>query len=84
MVYKKAPNYPKFAMKVIRKTPATGAFSSESEEVKIMQRLDHPNIIRVESFYATDDAFFIIMEAALGGELLDYVGAILKNETRKQ
>ena len=73
MVYKKAPNFPKFAMKVIRKTPTMGAFSEESEEVKIMKKLDHPNIIRVESFYATDDVYVIIMEAALGGELLDFV-----------
>ena len=73
MVYKKAPNFPKFAMKVIKKNQTMGAFSEESEEAKIMKKLDHPNIIRVEGFYATDDVYVIIMEAALGGELLDFV-----------
>jgi len=73
LVNKKAPNYPKFAMKVIRKIPEMGALSEESEEVKILKRLNHPNIIQVEGFYATNDLYIIIMEAALGGELFDFV-----------
>lgn len=38
-------------------------------EIEMMKKLDHPNMIKVFRFFATPDAYFIIMELCEGGEL---------------
>ena len=42
-------------------------------EVSIMQRLDHPNIIKLHDLYRTDKHYYLVMELATGGELFDRI-----------
>ncbi|KAL7747270.1 hypothetical protein RI367_007324 [Sorochytrium milnesiophthora] len=44
-------------------------------EVRLLMRLDHPNIIGLYQVIDTEDECFIIMEYAAGGELIDYIAA---------
>jgi 5'-AMP-activated protein kinase catalytic alpha subunit len=46
-----------------------------SKEVKLLMRLDHPNIIKLHQVIETDAEMYIIMEYASGGELIDYIAA---------
>lgn len=46
-----------------------------SKEVKLLMRLDHPNIIRLHQVIETETEMYIIMEYASGGELIDYIAA---------
>ncbi|XP_037114395.1 serine/threonine-protein kinase Chk2 isoform X3 [Syngnathus acus] len=62
----------KFAVKVINKnnfkSEGTAARNAQTE-IEILQRIDHPCLIRTEDFYQTDDTFFIVLELMEGGEL---------------
>ncbi|KAK7070630.1 Checkpoint kinase 2, partial [Halocaridina rubra] len=40
-------------------------------EIKLLQSVDHPNIIRLQDVIDTPEKIFIIMEVAEGGELFD-------------
>ena len=42
-------------------------------EVKILQSVDHPNVIKLEDFIDTADYLFIVLELAEGGELFDKI-----------
>ncbi|XP_065184322.1 serine/threonine-protein kinase Chk2-like [Sycon ciliatum] len=44
-----------------------------TEEVRIIQRLDNPGVIRVENMFETDNQLFIVLELMEGGELFDRV-----------
>jgi len=41
------------------------------EEVKILQELNHPNIVKVFASFETEDALYIVLELLQGGDLLD-------------
>lgn len=41
------------------------------QEIRIMQDLDHPNIIRLHEYFETDSNIYLISELCTGGELLD-------------
>ena len=40
------------------------------EEARISTRLDHPNIVQVHDFEATDRGLFLVMELVDGPDLL--------------
>lgn len=42
-------------------------------EVKILQTLDHPNVIKMFEFFENDDSIYLILEKCDGGELFDRV-----------
>lgn len=46
-----------------------------SKEVKLLMRLDHPNIIRLHQVIDTEEELYIIMDYASGGELIDHIAA---------
>lgn len=50
-----------------------GACSNVMNEVKILQAVDHPCVIRLEDVVDTEDVLFIILELADGGELFEKV-----------
>ena len=67
------------AMKIIKKMPK-GSEQTESEiinEINIYKAMDHPNIVKIFSFYSNQTTYSIIMEYCKGGKLLD---EIKKNE----
>ncbi|XP_056275096.1 serine/threonine-protein kinase Chk2 isoform X2 [Pseudoliparis swirei] len=71
----------KFAVKIINKKN----FQSEGQtqtatrnaqtEIEILQRVDHPCLIRTEDFYQTEDNYYIVLELMEGGELFQRVKA---------
>lgn len=65
----------KYAVKIIsKKTFSTGPSGIViKEEVKILQALKHPCVICIEDVMESDDALYIILELAEGGELYDRV-----------
>lgn len=43
------------------------------QEVDVMRRLKHPNIVHLEAFYEDADSFYIVTELCTGGELFDQI-----------
>ena len=41
------------------------------EEVEILNKLDHPNILRIYEVYQCPKRFYIVSELLTGGELFD-------------
>ncbi len=44
-----------------------------TNEIKIMEKIDHPNIVKLLDFYEGYDNFYIVMELMQGGELFDRI-----------
>lgn len=77
----------RFAMKMITKEP----FDEETkhayykrlqhmhDEVKVMQSLHHPNVIKFVEYYETPEDLLIIMELAEGGNLFEYMNNFSHN-----
>jgi serine/threonine protein kinase len=67
------------AAKVIRKA-RFGAehYSTLRQEIDVMARLDHPNIIKLFDVFETPNELYIIMELCLGGELFDRIKAAVR------
>ncbi len=62
------------AMKVIPKENCTEvASASLIEEVAVLKKLDHPNIIKLFEFYQDEDNYYLITEHCTGGELFDRI-----------
>ena len=58
------------AMKVIKK--AELEIENEREiinEISILRKMDHPNILKLFDFYSTEDSYAMILELCSGGEL---------------
>lgn len=43
------------------------------DEVQIMQRIKHPNLISLVDFYDEEDVYILVQELATGGELFDRI-----------
>lgn len=64
------------AMKLISKKLSKMTPEKEKEliqEIEIIKKLDHPNILKVYEYYNTDKRLFIISELCTGGELFDKI-----------
>ena len=63
-----------FAMKIIKRYNRT---KTEEEtlmnEINILKRLDHPNILKINDFYLTKDNYYIITEHCQEGELFNEI-----------
>lgn len=42
-------------------------------EIKILQTLDHPNVIKLYEYFEDDDKIYLVMEKCTGGELFDRI-----------
>ena len=67
-----------WACKVIEKSQARGEayqhlLQQFAEEVKVLEMLKHPNIIKLADSFETADRIYLCMELMSGGELFDYV-----------
>ncbi|CAD8109050.1 unnamed protein product [Paramecium sonneborni] len=62
------------AVKIIHKSQTS---KEEQErlmnEVNMLQKLDHPNIIKIYEFYQDERFFYIVTELCTGGELFDKI-----------
>ncbi|TMS01611.1 Serine/threonine-protein kinase Chk2, partial [Larimichthys crocea] len=66
----------KFAVKIINKKNFQSegtATRNANTEIEILQRVDHPCLIKTEDFYQTDDNYYIVLELMEGGELFQRV-----------
>ena len=60
------------SMKIIQKSKVHSSEKEEREinnEVKILKKMDHPNIIKVFEFYSNYETYNIVMEYCRGGRL---------------
>ncbi|XP_041642385.1 serine/threonine-protein kinase Chk2 isoform X2 [Cheilinus undulatus] len=66
----------KFAVKIINKrnfqSEGTATRNAQTE-IEILQRVDHPCLIKTEDFYQTEDSYYIVLEMMEGGELFHKV-----------
>uniref|UniRef100_A0A3P8U7Y9 Checkpoint kinase 2 n=1 Tax=Amphiprion percula TaxID=161767 RepID=A0A3P8U7Y9_AMPPE len=66
----------KVAVKIINKKNFQSegmATRNATTEIEILQRVDHPCLIKTEDFYQTDDSYYIVLELMEGGELFHRV-----------
>jgi len=70
-------NRKSFACKIIDKIQIEQRFAGMIEqfhsEIDALQKLSHPNIIKLYDVYTTKSKIYIVMELMGGGELFDYV-----------
>ena len=66
-----------FAMKVIKKSSAKAKEEEENlmNEVDILRKLDHPNIVKITDFYSLKTEYNILTEYCQEGELFDEIKA---------
>ena len=66
-----------FAMKVIKKSSAKAKEEEENlmNEVDILRKLDHPNIVKITDFYSLKTEYHILTEYCQEGELFDEIKA---------
>ena len=62
------------AVKIIKKE----AMNEEQEtsfkyEISILQKLDHPNIIKLYEVFEDDRKYYLVQELCKGGELFDEI-----------
>ncbi|CCD25028.1 serine/threonine/tyrosine protein kinase RAD53 NDAI_0E02110 [Naumovozyma dairenensis CBS 421] len=65
-----------FAVKIISKRKVMGSnMDGVSRELEVLQRLDHPRIVRLKGFYEDHENYYMLMEFVSGGDLMDFVAA---------
>ncbi|XP_063692262.1 MAP/microtubule affinity-regulating kinase 3-like isoform X45 [Bolinopsis microptera] len=76
------------AVKVIDKTQMNQtSIQKLNREMKIMKRLNHPNIVRLYEVIETEKTLYLVMEYASGGEVFDYLvahGRMKEKEARQK
>jgi calcium-dependent protein kinase len=61
-------------MKIIRKEDVSKEYvTSLLNEIDILKKLDHPNIVKIYEFYEDKYNFYLITEYIEGGELFDRI-----------
>lgn len=73
-----------FAMKIIDKKKfkthqVTKRSDALMDEVSILRRIDHPNVIKVFEVYQSDKYVYLILELTEGGDLFDQIVSIAQN-----
>jgi calcium/calmodulin-dependent protein kinase I len=63
----------KFAVKVITKAKLQGEFDAVINEIDILKKINHPNIISLVEMYQTDEHYYLVMVLATGGELFERI-----------
>ena len=62
------------AMKVIKKDPNNELDEQEiKNEIDILKKLSHPNIVKIYEFYISNSHYYIITEFCKDGELFSYI-----------
>ena len=61
----------KVAIKTIPKHKLSSSIEQLKEEIKILSKLDHPNIIKYYETYESPKYLYVVMEYCSGGELFE-------------
>lgn len=66
-----------FALKSLslKQIETTWGLEQLKEELMILMQLDHPNIVKLEAVYESEDEIFLIQELLNGGDLFDHLDA---------
>jgi calcium-dependent protein kinase len=56
---------------MIDKRKVKGREAMLANEIYVLQRLDHPNIIKFHEVYQSELYFYICMDKCIGGELME-------------
>ncbi|KAI8096632.1 kinase-like domain-containing protein [Halteromyces radiatus] len=59
------------AIKVIPKKIVKGHYDMVFDEMKVLQKLNHPNVIGFYDWFESRDKFYLVFELATGGELFE-------------
>ncbi|XP_037925477.1 calcium/calmodulin-dependent protein kinase type 1 isoform X2 [Hermetia illucens] len=62
-----------FAVKIIDKKALKGKEDSLENEIKVLRRLTHPNIVQLLETYEDKTKVYLVMELVTGGELFDRI-----------
>ena len=65
----------KVAIKVMNKIKLKEHLDAIHEEVAILNKLDHPNIVKYFETYVDDKYIYLVMEHIDGGELMDKIAS---------
>jgi len=65
----------KVAIKVLNKSKLGNQIDSIKEEVSILQKLDHPNIVKYYETYIDTKYLYLVMEYCPGGELFEKIAS---------
>lgn len=68
----------RYALKVIDKTKCKGKEQMIENEVSILRKVDHPNIILLKDEFDTKDELYLVMELVRGGDLFDAISTATK------
>ena len=63
------------AIKVMNKKKLENHLEAIQEEVRILTRLDHPNIVKYYETYIDEKYIYLVMEYIGGGELFDKIAS---------
>ena len=61
------------AAKIIDKKNVTSDTERLAIEMEVLRKVNHPNIIKLEDIFETDDFLYIVTEIVTGGELFDRI-----------
>jgi hypothetical protein len=61
-----------YALKIVSKN-SWFTDKAETNEIEVLKRLDHPNILRLYEFAQNEKKFYLITEYCEGGQLLKYI-----------
>ena len=64
------------AMKKISKKNTTTTESEILNEIDMLKKLDHLNLVKIYEFYATKDDYYIVTDYCKGGELFDKIDEV--------
>jgi serine/threonine protein kinase len=64
------------AIKVMNKNKLKDHLEAIQEEVNILTKLDHPNIVKYYETYIDDKYIYLVMEYIGGGELFDKIASM--------
>ncbi|EDZ68926.1 YPL153Cp-like protein [Saccharomyces cerevisiae AWRI1631] len=64
-----------FAVKIISKRKVIGNMDGVTRELEVLQKLNHPRIVRLKGFYEDTESYYMVMEFVSGGDLMDFVAA---------
>ena len=63
------------AMKIIKKSQSSSEVDDMEilNEINILKKMDHPNILKIFEFYVSKDSYFLVTELCSGGELFQEI-----------